>query len=336
MKVSVIIPVYNVEEYLQECIDSLLKQDYLDYELILIDDGSPDESGQFCDEYAEKHAHIHVIHQKNGGVSAARNAGLRIATGEYIAFVDPDDWVEPDFLSLLIKNMRPNSMVICDFVRERTSEEKSGASMKDTELDDIQPITLTKGEAQAATLCPNQINGSVCNKLFDGDIIRRYALCFSENLSRGEDELFVIQYLSYTSQPIIWVRGRAYHYRIRTNSAMRGQKRRKQFHIRYISLPAGKERLYVEQTPELLRRVNMREIASKAAALHEMKLNHWEKCEYYKPYLQDVRHGVISYLRYDGGQNINEKILVALCSVSPQLERWCSLGYRKIRSMLRK
>lgn len=89
---SVIIPVYNVEKYLRNCIDSVLNQNLTDFELILVDDGSPDNSGKICDEYAEKYAFVKVIHKENGGLSSARNEGIKNATGEYLIFMDSDDW----------------------------------------------------------------------------------------------------------------------------------------------------------------------------------------------------------------------------------------------------
>ena len=94
--VSVIVAVYNIEEYLPRCVDSILAQTYRNLEIILVDDGSKDQSGSICDSYAEKDRRIKVIHKKNGGLSDARNAGMDAATGEYIGFVDGDDWIEPD------------------------------------------------------------------------------------------------------------------------------------------------------------------------------------------------------------------------------------------------
>lgn len=103
MKLSVIVPVYNVECYLHECIDSVLRQDFTDFELILVDDGSPDRCGEICDDYAARDRRVRVIHQSNGGLSAARNAGLEMASGDYIAFIDSDDFVAPDFFSRAIQ-----------------------------------------------------------------------------------------------------------------------------------------------------------------------------------------------------------------------------------------
>lgn len=99
--VSIIVPVYKVEPYLSRCIESIIKQTFCDFELILVDDGSPDNCGAICDEYAEKDARIKVIHKSNGGVSSARNVGLDVAKGEYIAFVDSDDWIHPQMLEIL-------------------------------------------------------------------------------------------------------------------------------------------------------------------------------------------------------------------------------------------
>lgn len=102
-KVSVIVPVYNVEKFLNRCVESVLNQTYENFELILIDDGSPDKCGEMCDKFVEKDNRVKCVHQKNGGVSRARNAGLDIAKGEYICFVDSDDWIEPNLLEECIK-----------------------------------------------------------------------------------------------------------------------------------------------------------------------------------------------------------------------------------------
>lgn len=98
-KISIIVPIYNVESYLSRCIDSLLQQDYANIEIILVDDGSPDDCGRICDEYAQRDDRIKVIHKQNGGLSSARNAGLDVMTGDWVMCVDSDDWVEPNYCS---------------------------------------------------------------------------------------------------------------------------------------------------------------------------------------------------------------------------------------------
>ena len=117
--VSVIVPVYKVEDYLERCLDSILSQTFSDFELILVDDGSPDRCGIICDEYKEKDPRIKVIHKENGGLSDARNKGIDIAQGEYLSFVDSDDWIHPQYLELLIQANEKNCTLIsiCDLLR---------------------------------------------------------------------------------------------------------------------------------------------------------------------------------------------------------------------------
>ena len=104
--ISIIVPIYNVEKYLKKCIDSIINQTYKNLEIILVDDGSPDNCGKICDEYAKKDNRIKVIHKENGGVSSARNVGVENATGEYIGFVDSDDYIEKDMYEVLINNLK--------------------------------------------------------------------------------------------------------------------------------------------------------------------------------------------------------------------------------------
>ncbi len=113
--VSVIVPVYKVEDYLRKCVDSILAQTYKNLEIILVDDGSPDNCGKICDEYALLDGRIKVIHKENGGLSDARNAGLDICTGEYIAFVDSDDWVDEDYIATFMEYAQPDTIVCCGF-----------------------------------------------------------------------------------------------------------------------------------------------------------------------------------------------------------------------------
>ena len=111
--ISVIVPVYKVEQFIHRCVDSILNQTYTNLEIILVDDGSPDRCGEICDEYAEKDSRIRVIHQKNGGLSAARNAGLDICTGDYIAFVDSDDYIEADMYERMLTAAIAYKVDIC-------------------------------------------------------------------------------------------------------------------------------------------------------------------------------------------------------------------------------
>lgn len=123
-KISVIVPVYNVAAYLRECMESILQQDYRDLEILLIDDGSTDDSGTICDEYAVRDSRVRVIHQPNGGAAAAKNAGLRVASGRYLSFVDSDDYLEPGAFSHMVSLLEAHSadVVQCSFRDVYTDE----------------------------------------------------------------------------------------------------------------------------------------------------------------------------------------------------------------------
>lgn len=131
-KISIIVPVYNVERYLERCIESLLQQTYKELEIILVDDGSPDNCPAICDFYAQKDVRIRVIHKKNGGLSDARNAGTRCATGAYIGFIDSDDFVEPDMFEKLYKAIKKENadIAVCGFERVDTGGEKLGIDLE--------------------------------------------------------------------------------------------------------------------------------------------------------------------------------------------------------------
>ena len=125
--ISVIVPVYNVEKYLNRCIDSIINQTYKNLEIILVDDGSPDNCGKICDEYAKKDSRIKVIHKENGGLSDARNVGINIARGTYVGFVDSDDWIEEEMYEILYNNiLKYNAdLSTCNFIRTAKNVKKS-------------------------------------------------------------------------------------------------------------------------------------------------------------------------------------------------------------------
>ena len=122
MTLSIIVPIYDVALYLRKCVDSLLVQDITDYEIILVDDGSPDECPQICDEYAEKYDNIQVVHQENAGLSAARNSGIAVAQGDYIMFVDSDDYLQPNVLGALMEQVGRDNLDVLRFRYQNVRE----------------------------------------------------------------------------------------------------------------------------------------------------------------------------------------------------------------------
>ena len=134
MVISIITPVYKVEAYLSRCVDSILNQSFQDFELILVDDGSPDQSGLICDRFAEEDNRIRVIHQVNGGAAAARNAGLDAASGDWITFVDSDDWVHPDYLRLLFETACLNDADVSVCTYQTVSDQTGGFIIEEARL----------------------------------------------------------------------------------------------------------------------------------------------------------------------------------------------------------
>ena len=160
--ISVIVPIYKVEKYLGKCIESIIRQSYSNLEIILVDDGSPDRCGAICDEYARKDSRIKVIHQDNMGLSVARNTGLNIATGEYITFVDSDDWIALNFIKLLLKSMLKSNAQIA--VTSLLNVYEDGTTKSNTLI--LSEIRLSKTEGLACYLFNGYLTPCACGKLW--------------------------------------------------------------------------------------------------------------------------------------------------------------------------
>ncbi len=152
---SIVVPAYNVENYIRECVDSILAQDFTDFELLLVDDGSRDGTGEICDGYAKNDARVHVIHKENGGLVSARKAGLAKARGEYAAYVDGDDWVSAHMFGTLCECAvtQTADIVIADFISaypekeaETTQNMRGGRYSKEELIQEVYPHMLCKGE----------------------------------------------------------------------------------------------------------------------------------------------------------------------------------------------
>lgn len=163
-KLSIIVPIYNVEQYIHKCLDSILNQTFADFELLLVDDGSPDNCGMICDEYAQKDERIKVIHKKNGGVSEARNFGIDRAIGEYIAFIDPDDWIDEEMYSVVLDYMDSNGLdILCTDVCEVRAS-KSFVRYKFEKN-----FTFSAKDALNKILV-DEIDNSPCNKVYKNSV----------------------------------------------------------------------------------------------------------------------------------------------------------------------
>lgn len=215
-KVSIIVPIYNVEKYLQRCIDSLRNQTFKDIEIILVDDESPDNCPQMCDEYAKVDPRIKVVHKKNGGLGYARNSGLEVAKGDYVAFVDSDDYVELDMIEKLYQECVSNRLevVFADFYVDGNSGFKKSPSFEklyDTpEL--LEELRLDMIGAEPEFPSCSKIQYSVWRGLYSLKMINENNLRFpSEREYISEDIVFNLDFLKLTKRAKI-VLLKFYHY----------------------------------------------------------------------------------------------------------------------------
>lgn len=194
--VSIIIPVYNSERYLNITINSLFNQTFQDFELILVNDGSTDTSGKLCDDFALKDERVIVIHKTNGGVSVARNTGIEQARGELIWFVDHDDFVFPDYLETMVKEMGDFDLLQSSSLSGRRNDISSCIRAS---LDNDKTITCIKKENGALVFPKIDVNNmaTIWNQLYKKEIINNYNIRFRK--IQSEDELFSYEYMMYAN-----------------------------------------------------------------------------------------------------------------------------------------
>lgn len=229
-KVSIIVPVYNVEDYLEKCINSLVKQKcFQDMEVILIDDGSKDNSGKICDCFAEEYKNIVCIHQENKGVSAARNAGIEHAKGEYIGFTDADDYVESWYYEEMYcsaKKHRADLVVYDYFVEFSDSNQLKQYRKKKSEYQ------YDKSQAMPSFLSGVNIGINLFDKLFIRN--KMHNIKFHEEIKIGEDLYFIFEFLKNVD--CVYGKSKAgYHYLQRSGSAMNGKFSEKYFDVIKVS-----------------------------------------------------------------------------------------------------
>ncbi len=242
-KVSIVVPVYNVERYLQQCVESLIHQTYTDLEILLVDDGSTDQSGQMCDEYAEKDERIKVIHQQNAGAANAKNAGIDAATGEYLTFIDSDDYVDLDWVACMVETLENNHTDLVECGLDQVYKDR------------VCPVDgFEDGNGYFATVDYLKIyfqkwtNSLFCNKLFkrtltDGIRFRTERRCI-------DDEYYTYKILCNASS--VFRIGRAlYHYRQRRSSAVQSPQNKLQITDDALEIMIERYEWIVKRIPEL-------------------------------------------------------------------------------------
>lgn len=280
---SVIVAVHNVEPFLRRCVDSLLAQTWPNVDIILLDDGSTDTSGEVCDEYAQRDPRVHVIHKENGGVSSARNAGLNAAHGEYVAFLDADDWAEPDMLADLVK---PAVELDADLVMTGmyVDFENSNGELTRTEKRIPAGQVIERGSKSVNVDAELMgLLGYVWNKIYKREILVRLGLEFEQELSLYEDLVFN-EAVILAAPRIVMIPQAHVHYIQRSQTSL-GTKQRQDF----------------------------MDLRLRALSCLELILNHWNvpeprRDEILIPMYQSAVRSFVRQLQADSSRTQSEKI----------------------------
>lgn len=250
-QISVIVPIYNGEKYLCRCIDSILLQTLEDFELILVNDGSNDGSLAICDEFAAKDVRIKVIDQANAGVSMARNRGIDIAKGDYICFIDCDDWVDSCYLQLLYDNLEESSTDLSmtgyrDVTEAGELGRDTGAIGYTAVLDADQAMLHLFEAVDFMSFC------YPWGKLFKADIIRSHNIRFNPSIAIGEDRLFIFDYLHHAGK-VSCTSKSTYNYLQNGNGAM-SMLRRKKMDVKYLTCFDAMDIMLQHEMPDFVRK----------------------------------------------------------------------------------
>lgn len=270
---SIIIPVYNTELYLQKCLDSILTQSYNDFELLLVDDGSKDKSGVICDEYAKRDIRVHVFHKENRGVSSARNMGIEKSKGEWLYFVDSDDILNPNTLSAIIdQDLCQYDLVMAGYnvYSEDGSMQFESKTLIQKEMSKEQALM----EMYTPTDCPYQ--GYLWCKFFRGSVIKQNRLLFDENIYFNEDRLFIVKYIAACTRNIFYSTIPIYKYFTRESGAMASL--RKTYNPKFVTdfdaFVLMKKIIFNISTDNLLRKAALRGICDSYTMNHNLMVKY--------------------------------------------------------------
>ena len=247
---SIIVPVYNKEKFLHKCIDSLLTQRYTNFELVLVDDGSTDHSGKICDEYAREDSRVKVFHTCNQGVSTARNLGISVACGNYINFVDSDDWVAPDYLEKYVEARieYDYDLVYAEMIRVSENGSQEIISLKEFSIRSEEDLS-----GAFVFLLECREFGFTCNKSFKREIITSNEISFRKEFRLFEDAIFTSAYCLHINS-IRLISSAIYFYRSVENSLLRTDMDYETYHLVFCTGTQALEALANKQQSDSLNR----------------------------------------------------------------------------------
>ena len=313
-KLSVIVPVYNTENYLRKCVDSILASTYENLEVILVDDGSPDNSGAICDEYAERDARVKVIHKENGGLSSARNAGLDIATGDYITFVDSDDYIANDIYEKIIAKFATENVDLVMMNIASVNEDYSVVSNPRQYPDEW--LDVKSGEWLFQKICERKIDTSVWSKVFLANTIA----CFRfKECVLNEDFLYLSELIASKDLRLSLVNDIGYYYYTRTGSITKAGFGKSLHDAVYntegAKLTAGKK------YPALLTYIGAYSAYQARTALLVMTREQYKENREFVNFCRDVIRKNKKYIK-SSFMNKKEKLFCRMYIIFPRFTKW--------------
>lgn len=317
--ISIIVPIYNVEKYLNKCVDSILGQTFTDFELILVDDGSPDRCGEICDYYKTKDKRVKVIHKENGGLSSARNAGIDIARGEYIGFVDSDDFIEPFMYEYLIESINKNKCRLAVCAINYVFEDGKSISKVKNEKDQVFKFSSAILEMNKYKL----FDMAACTKIFHKSLFDNIRF----PVGKLSEDFYVMYKIFDSAQKISFVATPCYNYLQRQNSISRNTRINHDFEY------AAKEQMeYLENKYPELKVLAHTSYASAALTVYDFYLKSGVKCskEQLNHFKRIVKENYSYILKADYLTNA-KKIQFALFRINYILYKGIFLLYRKFK-----
>lgn len=317
-KISIIVPVYNVEDYLEECIESIVNQTYKNLEIILVNDGSTDCSGYICDKYNKKDFRIKVIHKKNGGLSSARNVGIDFSTGNYLMFVDSDDYIDLDMVEILLKYMEQENadITICNFYREKNKKMENVLIKNYFPFEAIKEIFLQKN-----------FETSAWGKLFKREVFKE--IYFPEG--KIFEDLGTIYKVFDNAKKITYISAQKYFYRFRVDSIMNSKFDKKKMDI--YDIFKGINNFLLEKYPDLIPYLRNRETKTYINNLISICASDYRNKEDINKLKVKIKENFFKYVFFNKNITILEKIFGISFYINFEFTKKIILFLKKIKSL---